>query len=78
MTAFSKWNYRVIKRLIAGETSHGIYEVYYDESGKPSACTESPVEPFGETVEELMLDLDRMRSAAGQPTLNYDDFSRDK
>lgn len=78
MTAYSKWNYRVIKRTVTGETTFGVYEVYYDESDTPSACSESPVEPFGETVEELMLDLDRMRSAAEKPTLNYDDFSRDK
>lgn len=74
MTAYSKWNYRVIKRSISGEVAYGIYEVYYDDTDKPSACTESPVEPYGETVEELILVLDMMKSAAEKPTLNYDDF----
>ena len=77
MTSYSKWNYRVIKRSLSGEVAYGIYEVYYDDTDKPSACTESPVEPYGETVEELMLVLDMMRSAAEKPTLNYDDFSRE-
>jgi len=77
MTTYSKWNYRVIKRSFSGEVTFGIYEVYYDDSENPSACTETPVEPYGETVEELMLVLDMMRSAAEKPTLNYDDFSRE-
>ena len=78
MTAFSKWNYRVIKRVLAGEVTYGIYEVYYDEYDMPSACSETAVKPFGESVVDLTSDLDRMRSAAEKPTLNYDDFSHDK
>lgn len=78
MNTYSKWNYRVLKRVVAGEISYGIYEVYYDELETPSACSSSPCEPFGETAEELKLELDRMRRATEQPPLNYSDFSRDE
>ena len=78
MTSYAAWNYRVIKRILEGESAFGIYEVYYDDSGAPSACSSSPCEPFGETPEDLKIELDMMRKATEQPTLNYDDFSRDE
>lgn len=67
-----EWNYRVMSRRHGQETWYGIYEVYYDSSGRPIACSESPAEPAGETVEELRSDVRRFSEALEEPVLDYD------
>ena len=66
------WNYRVLKRTSSKEEWYEIYEVYYDDSGQPIACTESPARPFGETLEELEADLQHFAEAMEKPVLDYD------
>jgi len=78
MTTYTGWNYRIIKKTVKEEVVYGVHEVFYDASGSPKACTESPVEPWGESLDELIADIERMRAAADKPTLNYDDFSHDE
>ena len=46
------------------EKHFGIYEVYYDEDGNIMFTTENPVEPCGETKEELIECLEMMLSDA--------------
>lgn len=74
----SHWNHRVIRRTfeIGDEIEHqfGVYEVYYDTDGKPIMCTETPVAPAGETIEELRTELERYTKALENPILNYEDF----
>jgi len=53
------WNYRVIKRVgeqPTDECTYQIHEVYYDDAGKVETWTNDPVEPSGETLEELRED----------------------
>ena len=69
------WNYRVIRRTHErGPDTFGIHEVYYDNEDKPNACTVDPVSPYGETLEELKSDLDRMWKALEKPALDYSYF----
>ena len=68
------WNYRVIKRVIGGEDSYGIHEVYYNDDGTIRAWSENPIIPTGETPEELKKDFLIQRHALDNPILNYDEL----
>lgn len=73
------WNYRVIEKVsldmdddIIGAT-YSVHEVYYRD-GAPDMWCESPQAPFGETLEELQADLERMARAIDKPTLKWDEM----
>lgn len=53
------WNYRVIRRHHAETDSvtYYVHEVYYGEDGSIEKWTEEPVEPLGESPEELREDI---------------------
>lgn len=68
------WNYRVVKKTQNGETTYGIHECYYDENGNPSSITVEPMDPHGESIEELRDDLELMSLALTRPVLNFDDY----
>jgi hypothetical protein len=57
------WNYRVVNN----KGNFGIYEVYYDENGNANAWSQDPMEPYGESLEELRADLKRMLMALERP-----------
>ncbi len=65
------WDYRVIKKYDAklGDESHQIHEVYYREDGTIDAWTESPVQPYGDTPEELREDIRFFLQAFHHPVL---------
>jgi hypothetical protein len=69
------WNYRVFREE-SGE--HVIREVYYDEDGAIVACTEDPVEPMGESLEELAKDLAYFQKALSHPVLSMADIPEGK
>lgn len=64
------WTYRVMR--VDGE--YGIHEVYYNDAGALSSYTEEPVSPIGETLEELLGDMEMFRSALQHPVLTPEDF----
>ena len=78
------WNYRIGKRVVKGvidlsemyyeNDEFGIYEVYYDEDGNIMFTTENPVEPYGETQEELIECLEMMLSDAKKHEVLYLDI----
>lgn len=51
----SYWNYRVIRKHDpdSDTISYQVYEVYYADDGSIEQWTEDPVQPYGETAEEL-------------------------
>jgi hypothetical protein len=53
---------------------YGIHEVYFNDAGTLSSYTEDPVSPTGETLEELLEDLERFRAALKEPVLTEADF----
>ena len=74
------WNYRVIRHHNShtggtGDVWFAVHEVYYDESDNPVSITERPVAPQGQTLEEVLKDMELMRAAADKPTLDYMLFS---
>lgn len=68
------WNYRVIRRQSECEERVAIHEVYYGNDGVPRSCTENPVAPAGETVEDLKKDIEMMKQAFDKSILEYEDF----
>ena len=71
------WNYRLVKKDVDGAVAYAICEVYYDDDGKPSVCS-APVAPFGSTVEEIRIDLERMAVALSMTTLDESHFTGTK
>lgn len=77
------WNYRVVRKnvymgkTIAPEVQYGIHETYYS-GDKPTAITTDHMRPYGETLEELKSDLEKMVAALEKPVLNWEDFKNNK
>lgn len=49
---------------------YGVYSVYYDAEGKIDVWSVGPNVPYGESLDEMRADLDRMREAFDKPVLN--------
>lgn len=64
------WNYRVVNK----DGYLGIHEVYYDEKGLPTSCTEDPTRLSEENLDELKHTLLLYEKAAQKEILNYEDF----
>jgi len=61
------WQYRVMRRKVGKEVVYGIHEVY----SRPRTWTCDPMEPHGETLEELKADHKMMGEAFKLPVLDY-------
>ena len=74
------WNHRVIKRYYkkSDTVAYQIHEVYYEDDGAIKSWTDSPVEPFGETVEELQGDIRYFAEAFQKPVLEEQDDGKGK
>ena len=58
------WNYRVVKRVIRDEPEYGIKEVYYNsQNGTIRSWSEDYMEPSGNTLRELIEDINLMLEA---------------
>ena len=68
------WNHRVLRHIYTEETWLAIHEVYYDDEGNPNSCTVDPIEPGGETLDELKAGLELMMKACEKPILDYEYF----
>lgn len=70
------WDHRVVRRKHDnGDFTFGIHEVYYRYDGgvgEPYMVTETPVGPFGLSVEELLEDAKMLLRAFDKPVLEYD------
>ena len=70
------WNHRVVKRTYPnGDVSFGIHEVYYDDNGNVTGCTEDPIGVVEDTEEDLYTTLNRLIDAAGKDVLIYEELS---
>lgn len=72
------WNFRVIERVKdradgCVDVSYSIHEVYYKD-GAPDMWSVTPQAPYGETLEELREDIERMARAIEKPTLKWDEM----
>lgn len=65
------WNYRVVKT----DQGFGVFEVYYDEAGRPNGTTERPILDFYcETPEDLLYELGLIKVALEKPPLDLASF----
>lgn len=77
------WNHRVIRyetRNLFGDPDVGyaIHEVFYDNDGNVRGMTSDPVKPWGDTKDELRLELMRMLEALNKPDLDLDERETDE
>jgi hypothetical protein len=73
----SHWNYRVCKTTYSKgtqdeEVNLAIHEVYYNSKGEINATTENSVGPSGETIEELLKSIERMRESVNKDVIDLD------
>jgi len=70
------WNHRVIRHSGKdGEPDYlKIHEVHYEseDDSNPSLVTEDGVSVGGETIEDIMWVLDRMKEALAKPILDFE------
>lgn len=63
------WNYRVLKTVVSeDEVYYSIHEVYY-QGDKIHSYSEYPIEPLGDTLAELLIDIDNIKKALDKPVL---------
>ena len=65
------WNYRIIRKYHkeSDVSTYHIHEVYYDDENMIEGWTQSPVEPMGESLEELRNDIVHFLKAFEKPVL---------
>ncbi len=77
------WNYRIIRHKDpASETGeyYAIHEVFYDDIDNGVTITESlsvtqePVALHGESMDDLLRNLEQQKQAFTRATLNFEDF----
>lgn len=82
------FNYRVVRKTFGNRDDdgklieaydplhvyYGIHEVTYDENGKMIMVTQEAIEPYGETVEDLMHIWAYMAEAFTKPIVDFDDI----
>jgi hypothetical protein len=56
------------------EEYYRIHEVYYEDDGEISSCSENPCLPYGDTVEELQEVIELMKAAFDKPAIPYEDI----
>lgn len=67
------WNYRVMAHQGTDLVYFQIHSVYYDEDHNPTAYSSEPTIPFGESPEELKVELSLFMQALSKPVLWYGD-----
>lgn len=72
------WNYRILKKEQDREIFFGVYEVFFDAEGRAWSCTEEPVAPMGETLEELKDELLDYLVALRWPVMDFDDIPEEE
>lgn len=61
------WNHRVLRHE---DGTLAVYEVYYDDDGRPVSRTETPVAADGDDLAELLETIDQIRAACDLPILD--------
>ena len=70
------WNHRVLRRKdpVHGDW-YGVHEVYYNDAGEPTMCTQEPASICGESIPELCRQLDHISMCIhNTEVLEYEQF----
>lgn len=70
-----KWNYRLFKLKSGDFHYYSVREVYYRKDESIQSWAQLPVYAYGESLDEIKKDFDRMRQAGELPVLIYDEAS---
>lgn len=75
------WNYRVVEKNIADKvdcsyitydtTVYEIHEVYYDKDGNISMFSADPISPYGNDLDDLAKDLEKIKEALKKSVCKY-------
>lgn len=72
-TTVTIWNHRVVHRVFEnGIDEYSIREVYYNDDGSIYGFTESPIQVYGDTLEELKETLQYLMNCVSFPVLEED------
>jgi len=63
------WDYRVFVE----DSGYTIRTVYYDDHDAIATCSEKPIEPFGESLEDLQDELNLLQAALKKNVLSASD-----
>jgi len=74
------WNYRLViereKDIVEPDEwvySYSIRDVYYDDKGNPNGCGADPQPALGETLEEILSDIQHQAEACNKPVIFMND-----
>lgn len=67
------WNYRILVKAFEEELQFGIYEVYYDDQGKPNKYSTEPIPVIAEDLDSLRWVVDMISACLSKPVLWYGD-----
>ena len=63
------WNHRVLAYTYKDEVYFRIHEIYYNNDGIPTACTEKATCVIGESLESIKWNLTKMLECLEKPVL---------
>jgi hypothetical protein len=58
-------------RVVLRDGQYAVHEVFLNDDGRVIGCTQEPVFPRGETLDELAAELRRYQAALSEPVLDY-------
>ena len=67
------WNYRIVSEQAPSGEFLQVYEVYYDD-GKIIGMLEKPSTAYGESLDELQVEMNQMMEAFQKPVLDKKDL----
>lgn len=56
--------------MVRGENGLRIFDVYYDDAGRPTSTHDAPTYVYGETLDDLNAQLQLMNEALARPILD--------
>ncbi|MBC8410445.1 MAG: hypothetical protein H8E12_17240 [Rhodobacteraceae bacterium] len=69
---FPHWNYRIVSKEVGQFIQFGIHEVYYWPDQSVRFVSVESINPWGETFEDLRVNMHQMAEAFHRPTLEWD------
>ena len=67
----SYWNYRILVREYEEENVFSIHEVHYENNDKPILHSVDGINPQGDSIKNLKMDISLMKKAFKKPILYY-------
>jgi hypothetical protein len=74
----TSWNYRIVRKEEGQFMNYSIHEAYYNPDGSVKFLTAAPMDPWGETYDDLKETMHQMAEAFHKPVLDWDHAWDDK